>query len=49
MLDIRFIRENKDIVIAGAKKKHIEVDIDKLIELDDKRRELQLSIDQRRA
>ncbi len=49
MLDIKFIRENKDIVIAGAKKKHIEVDIEKLLVLDDKRRELQLSIDQRRA
>ena len=49
MLDIKFIRENKDIVSAGAKKKHIEVDIDRLIELDDKRRELQLTIDQKRA
>ncbi|HTR19145.1 MAG TPA: serine--tRNA ligase [Candidatus Paceibacterota bacterium] len=49
MLDIKFIRENKDIVIAGAKKKHIEVDIEKLLSLDDKRRELQLSIDEKRA
>lgn len=49
MLDIKFIRENKDIVIAGATKKHIKVDIDKLIELDDKRRELQLKIDDMRA
>ena len=49
MLDIKFIRENKDIVVAGAKKKHIEVDIGRLIELDDKRRELQLTIDQKRA
>ncbi len=49
MLDIKFIRENKDVVIAGAKKKHIDVDIEKLLALDDKRRELQLSIDQRRA
>ncbi|PIR83667.1 serine--tRNA ligase [Candidatus Kaiserbacteria bacterium CG10_big_fil_rev_8_21_14_0_10_51_14] len=49
MLDIKFIRENKDIVIAGAKKKHIQVDIDRLIAVDDKRRELQLAIDQKRA
>lgn len=49
MLDIKFIRENKDVVIAGAKKKHIEVNIDRLIELDDQRRELQLSIDGKRA
>lgn len=49
MLDIKFIRENKDIVAAGAKKKRIAIDLDKLIELDDKRRELQVSIDSKRA
>src|SRR3989338_10189235 len=49
MLDIKFIRENKDIVAAGAKKKHIDIDIDKLLAVDDKRRELQLSIDQKRS
>lgn len=37
MLDIKFIRENKDIVKEGAKKKHIEVDIDKLLSIDEKR------------
>lgn len=37
MLDIKFIRENKDIVQSGAKKKHIEIDIDALITLDDER------------
>lgn len=37
MLDIKFIRENKEIVQAGAKKKLIEIDIAKLIELDDQR------------
>lgn len=37
MLDIRFIRENIDIVKAGAQKKHIDVNIDMLIELDNKR------------
>src|SRR3989344_7427179 len=49
MLDIKFIRENKDIVAAGAEKKHIKIDIEKLLALDDKRREMQLSIDQKRA
>jgi len=49
MLDIKFIRENKDIVALGAKKKHIEIDIDKLLVADDRRRELQLSIDEKRA
>ncbi|MEK7081082.1 MAG: serine--tRNA ligase [Patescibacteria group bacterium] len=37
MLDIKFIRENKDIVQAGAKKKCIDIDINTLIMLDDAR------------
>lgn len=49
MLDIKFIRENKDIVAAGAKKKRIDIDIDRLLAVDDKRRELQAMIDAKRA
>jgi len=49
MLDIKFIRENKDIVEAGARKKHITVDLDRLIDIDDKRRALQVTIDTKRA
>ncbi len=37
MLDIKFIRENKDIVQAGAERKRVEIDIEKLIALDDER------------
>jgi seryl-tRNA synthetase len=37
MLDIKFIRENKDLVKEGAKKKHIDVDIDNLLSIDEKR------------
>ena len=37
MLDIKFIRENKEVVAAGAKKKSINIDIEKLVMLDDKR------------
>jgi len=37
MLDIKFIRENKDIIKEGAKKKHVDVDIDALVEADEKR------------
>src|SRR3989338_9076705 len=37
MLDIKFIRENKEIVQAGAKRKRVDVDIEKLIMLDDER------------
>ena len=49
MLDIKFIRENKDFVKAGAKKKRLEFDADKLIEIDDKRREFMASIEKKRA
>lgn len=40
MLDIKFIKENKDIVKEGAKKKHVDINIDELISLDDKRLEI---------
>ncbi len=49
MLDIKFIRENKDIVKEGAKKKHIDVDVDALIDLDDKRLKLLLEVENLRA
>jgi len=49
MLDIKFIRENLDLVKAGAKKKHIELDLDRLVTLDDKRKELQQAYDVHRA
>jgi len=37
MLDIKFIRNNLDIVKAGAQKKHVELDFDALLSLDDRR------------
>jgi seryl-tRNA synthetase len=40
MLDIKFIRENKELIKDAARKKHIEVNIDRLLELDDMRRRL---------
>src|SRR3989344_4844949 len=49
MLDIKFIRENKEIIKEGARKKQIIVDIDALIKLDDTRRELNMAIDQKRS
>lgn len=49
MLDIRFIRENKDIVAAAAKKKRVDFDIEALIKLDDKRRALMASAETKRA
>lgn len=49
MLDIKFIRENKDIVAAGAVKKHIDFDVEALLSVDDKRRELIALIEKKRA
>jgi seryl-tRNA synthetase len=49
MLDINFIRENLDIVKFGAQKKHIDIDLDKLIEIDDKRREILAKFEEKKA
>ncbi len=49
MLDIKFIRENKDIVQAGAKKKHVDIDIEKLLTLDDARLETLKAVEDLRA
>ena len=39
MLDIRFIRENPDLIREAARKKHLKFDVDKLIDADLKRLE----------
>jgi seryl-tRNA synthetase len=49
MLDIKFIRENKDIVQAGAKKKHIDIDIEKLVTIDDERLKILKEVEDLRA
>jgi seryl-tRNA synthetase len=49
MLDIKFIRENKDLIALGAKKKHIDFDVEALIVADDKRKTLMTSIEKKRA
>jgi seryl-tRNA synthetase len=49
MLDIKFIRENKDLVALGAKKKHIDFDVETLLAVDDKRKELSQSVEKKRA
>ncbi len=40
MLDIKFIRENQDVVKSAVAKKHISLDIDELVKLDDQRLEI---------
>lgn len=49
MLDIKFIRENLDIVKAAAKKKHIDIDLDKLITVDDSRRAVMSRMEEKKA
>lgn len=49
MLDIKFIRENAELVKAGAVKKHIEIDIDRLLEVDTERKRLRQEIDAKRS
>lgn len=44
MLDIKFIRENPELVRKAAKDKGFEVDISHLLEIDAKHRELSLSV-----
>lgn len=49
MLDIKFIRENLELVKDNCKKRNVAVEVDALIQLDEKRRENQQSTDQLRA
>jgi seryl-tRNA synthetase len=41
MLDIKFIRENRDLVADGARKKNIQINLDALLDLDQKLRSQQ--------
>ncbi len=49
MLDIKFIRENADIVKMGAAKKRIQVDLDRLLSLDEERKRLRTELDAKKA
>jgi len=40
MLDIKFIREHPDLVKEACKNKQVDIDIDRLLEIDKKRREI---------
>ncbi len=48
MLDIKFIRENAERVKRGAVAKRIACDVDRLLEVDRRRRELQQELDRLR-
>jgi len=49
MLDIKFIRENPDAVKDAAKKKAMEVDVDRILELDKERRDTLQVVEKLRA
>lgn len=49
MLDIKFVRENLDLIKENSKSRLAKVDVDKLIELDKKRRDLEDEIGNLRA
>ncbi|KKP66682.1 MAG: Serine-tRNA ligase [Candidatus Moranbacteria bacterium GW2011_GWE1_35_17] len=49
MLDIKFIKENKEAVAEAAKNKNIKLDFEKLLELDAKRVELLQEIEKLQA
>src|SRR3989338_8209504 len=49
MLDIKFIRENKELIAAAAKKKRVSFDVEELLTLDDERRALLTVVEQKRS
>ncbi len=49
MLDIKFIRENSEAVKKATKDKKINVDIDRLLEVDDERKNALTSVEELRA
>ncbi|RJQ32350.1 serine--tRNA ligase [Candidatus Parcubacteria bacterium] len=49
MLDIKFIRENGELIKEAARKKHIKFDVDKLLEADDARLKILKEVEEMRA
>jgi seryl-tRNA synthetase len=49
MLDIKFIREHKDFIKEAARKKRISFDVDALVDVDDKRKTILASIENKKA
>lgn len=49
MLDINFIRENQKDVKANVKRRGAKVNVDEIIELDDRRKQIQTKLDNLRA
>ncbi len=49
MLDIKFIRENREVIKEASRKKCLDFNIDELIEIDEKRREILQKVENLRA
>jgi len=49
MLDIKFIRENKDAVQAGAQKKRIDFSVEELLKIDDERKAALITVERMKA
>ncbi len=49
MLDIKYIRENTEIVRQAIKNKKEKANLDRLLSLDEKKKQLQFDYDQNRA
>ncbi len=49
MLDIHFIREHADIVKEAARKKNVDIDVDRLLAVDEERKQLLQRIEEKRA
>ena len=48
MIDIKFIRENKSIVQKSSKNKNIEIDLDHIFRIEDRKKEFALEVQQLR-
>jgi seryl-tRNA synthetase len=49
MLDIKFIRDNLEIVKLAAKKKKTTIDLDRLVKIDDERKAIMQRMEEKRA
>ena len=49
MLDIKFIRENSELIREAARKKHIVFDVSKLLEADDLRLKILKEVEEMRV
>lgn len=49
MLDIKFIKENPDIIKEAVRKKHLSFDVDMLLKVEEKRKEALLAFEQARS